>query len=79
MGSVDKAIITFHGVNKPQGYWPKYICTEGDVCGDYIGNFKTDKGQEAHLGLLPLLHCQTPPPTVTALCSFFNQALSSVH
>lgn len=55
MGSVDKAIITFHGVNKPQGYWPKYICAQ-EVCGDYIGNFKTDKGQEAHLGLLPLLH-----------------------
>lgn len=56
MGSVDKAIITFHGVNKPQGYWPKYIRTEGDVYGDYIGNFKIDMGQEAHLGLLPLLH-----------------------
>lgn len=56
MGSVDKEIITFHGVNKPQGYWPKYICTEGDVYGDYIGNFKIDKDQEAHVGLLPLLH-----------------------
>lgn len=79
MGSVDKAIITFHGVNKPQGHWPKYICAE-EVCGDYIGNFKTDKGQEAHLGLLPLLHLQTPPPTRN--CSqqgFFNQALSGVH
>lgn len=56
MGSVDKAIITFHGVNKPQGYWPRHIYTEGDAYGDYIGNFKIDKGPEAHLGLLPLLN-----------------------